>query len=69
MLNWLFYTIPNKRRIHYGICLWLVLFIIPEFLLKMQFTIVMQFINFITYDLLYYRMLKIESQFNDEDEK
>lgn len=69
MLNWLFYTIPEDKRIHYGICLWLCILIIPEYLLQMKFTVVMQFINFITYDILYYRMLKIESQFNDEDKK
>jgi hypothetical protein len=67
MLNWLFYTIPPNRRIHYGICLWLVLWIIPEYLLKIQFTILMQFINFITYDIMYYQMLKWDSMFRDED--
>ncbi len=67
MLNWLFYTIPPNRRIHYGICLWLVLWIIPEYLLKIQFTILMQFINFITYDIMYYQMLKWDSMFRDDE--
>lgn len=67
MLNWLFYTIPEKKRIHYGICLWLVLWIIPEYLLKIEFTVLMQFINFITYDIMYYFMLKHEA-FNRDDE-
>lgn len=67
MLNWLFYTIPSNKRIHYGICLWLVLWIIPEYLLKIQFTILAQFINFITYDIMYYQMLKWDSMFRDED--
>ncbi len=69
MLNWLFYTIPVKRRIHYGICLWLVMWIIPEYLLKVHFTVVMQFINFITYDILYFQMLKVEAQFKNDDEE
>lgn len=69
MLNWLFYTIPERKRIHYGICLWLVMWIIPEYLLKVHFTVVMQFINFITYDILYFRMLKIEAQFKNDDEE
>jgi hypothetical protein len=67
MLNWLFYTIPPNRRIHYGICLWLCLWIIPEYLLKIQFTILMQFINFITYDIMYYQMLKWDSMFRDDE--
>ncbi|NBP55258.1 hypothetical protein EBU71_01730 [bacterium] len=69
MLNWLFYTIPERKRIHYGICLWLVMWIIPEYLLKVHFTVVMQFINFITYDILYFQMLKIEAQFKNDDEE
>ena len=55
MLNWLFYTIPEDKRMHYGICLWLCILIIPEYLLQMKFTVVMQFINFITYYILYYQ--------------
>ncbi len=69
MLNWLFYTIPEKKKIHYGICLWLVMWIIPEYLLKVHFTVVMQFINFITYDILYFNMLKAEAKFKDDNEE
>lgn len=69
MLNWLFYTIPLNRRIHYMICLWLVMLIIPEYVLKINFTVVMQFINFITYDILYFNMLKAEVYFKDDDKE
>ena len=61
MFNWLFYTIPENKRMHYGICLWLCIFIIPEYLLQMKFT------NFITYDILYYHMLKRSVFDRDED--
>lgn len=64
MINWLFYTIPDNRRTHYFICLWLVLFIIPEYVMGMAFTIPMQFLNFMFYDLLYYVFLKMD-KFND----
>jgi hypothetical protein len=67
MLNWLFYTIPANKRLHYGICLWLVLWIIPEYILKIQFTVLMQFINFITYDIMYFQMLKWENIFKDDE--
>ena len=67
MLNWLFYTIPEDKRMHYGICLWLCILIIPEYLLQMKFTVVMQFINFINYDILYYHMLKRSIFDRDED--
>ena len=64
MMNWLFYTVPSERRIHYFICLYLALFIIPEYVIGMAFTIPMQFLNFIFYDILYYVFLKME-KFND----
>ena len=58
MINWLFYTIPNNKRTHYFICLYLALFIIPEYIMGMTFTISMQFFNFVFYDILYYIFLK-----------
>ena len=64
MIKWLFYTIPDNRRTHYFICLWLALFIIPEYVLGMAFTIPMQFMNFVFYDILYYIFLKT-GKFND----
>ncbi len=64
MMNWLFYTIPESKRTHYFICLWIALFIIPEYVMGMAFTIPMQFLNFMFYDLLYYVFLKME-KFDD----
>ena len=64
MSNWLFYTIPANKRLHYLICLWAALVIIPQYLLGVIFTIPMQFLNFIFYDILYYVFLKME-KFND----
>ena len=64
MINWMFYTIPGERIIHYFICLYLALFIIPEYIIGMAFTIPMQFLNFIWYDILYYVFLKMK-KFND----
>jgi len=64
MRDWIFYTIPGERIIHYFLCLYLALFIIPEYILGMAFTIPMQFLNFMWYDILYYVFLKME-KFND----
>jgi hypothetical protein len=58
MMKWLFYTIPENKQLHYLICMWLVLYIIPEFVLSLAFTVLAQFINFICYDILYYYFLK-----------
>jgi hypothetical protein len=64
MINWLFYTIPANKRLHYLICLWVALVIMPQYVLGMIFTIPMQFLNFIFYDIVYYVFLKME-KFND----
>jgi hypothetical protein len=58
MMNWVFYTVPENRRLHYLICLWVALVIIPHYVLGMAFTIPMQFINFISYDIVYYYLLR-----------
>jgi hypothetical protein len=68
-MNWLLYTIPPNKRLHYAICLYLILLIIPEYILGITFTVVGQFINFITYDILYYNMLKFEKKFMDDDDE
>jgi hypothetical protein len=60
MINWLFYTIPKSKRLHYLICLWVTLVIVPHYILSMVFTIPMQFMNFICYDVLYYYLLKMK---------
>ena len=64
MINWLFYIVPENKRLHYIICLWVALFIIPEYVIGLAFTIPMQFLNFIFYDILYYVFLKME-KFDD----
>ena len=60
MMTWLFYTIPENKRVHYLICLWVAIVIIPDYVLGMSFTIPMQFMNFICYDVLYYYLLKMK---------
>lgn len=64
MINWLFYTLPENRRLHYLICLWVALVIIPHYVFDMIFTVTMQSINFISYDIVYYYLLR-KGLFND----
>jgi hypothetical protein len=58
MINWLFYILPVNRRLHYLICLWISLVIIPHYVFDMIFTVTMQSINFISYDIVYYYLLR-----------
>jgi hypothetical protein len=59
MINWLFFTLPESKRLHYLISLWIALVIIPHYVFDMTFTVPMQFMNFICYDVLYYYLLRI----------
>lgn len=57
-MNWLFYILPENKRIAYLIGLWVGLVIIPDIILRLNFSIPQQFINFICYDFVYYNILK-----------
>jgi hypothetical protein len=58
MMNWLFYTLPENKRSHYFICLWISLVFIPSlFPDKFSFNITQSALNFICYDILYYFLL------------
>jgi len=58
MINWVFYTLPKNKRIHYFVCLWLSLVVIPSlFPEKYSLNITQSALNFICYDILYYFLL------------
>lgn len=55
-MNWLLYTLPENKRFHYLICLWLSLVLVPS-LFDNKLTVIQSFFNFICYDILYYYLL------------
>jgi hypothetical protein len=68
MLNWLFWSVPINRRIHYIICMVLLLWIVPEYIFLVQLSVLGQVINFICYDLIYYRCYQFEQEFLNKDD-
>ena len=52
--NWLFYSVPERLKFAYVILLVLNMFIIPEYLLNVRLNIAGEFLNFLTFDLLFY---------------
>jgi len=58
MLNWLFYTVPERLKGGYVLCLALNMLIIPEYILQIRLSIAGEFLNFLTFDLLFYVFFK-----------
>ena len=66
MLNWLFYAVPEPLKFAYVLCLTLNMFIIPEYVLQIRLNIEGEFLNFLTFDLLFYMFSK-NVNFNKEE--
>jgi hypothetical protein len=58
MLNWLFYTVPERLKVGYVLCLVINMLIIPEYILQIRLSIAGEFLNFLTFDLLFYVFFK-----------
>ena len=58
MTNWLFYNVPMRLRFMYALLLALNMFIIPEYILPVRLNIAGEFLNFLTFDLLFYVFFK-----------
>ena len=60
MINWLFYSVPEHRKMHYAIMMFLIMFVVPVYLLGLRFTMLGNLVNFLLYDFLYYKMFQVE---------
>ena len=58
MLNWLFYAVPARLKIAYAVGVALNMIIIPEYILQIRLSIAGEFLNFLTFDLLFYVFAK-----------
>ena len=56
--NWLFYRVPSRLKVGYMLCLVINMLIIPEYILPVRLNIVGEFLNFLTFDLLFYVFFK-----------
>ena len=54
IINWLFFRVPERLRFAYVLLLVLNMFIIPEYVLNVRLNIMGEFVNFLTFDLLFY---------------
>ena len=66
IINWLFYSVPERLKFAYVILLVLNMFIIPEYVLDGRLNTAGEFLNFLTFDLLFYVFAK-SMDFNKEE--
>lgn len=60
MTNWLFYAVPERRKMNYAITMFLIMIVVPKYLLGLHFTMLGNLVNFLIYDFLYYKMIQVE---------
>ena len=65
--NWLLWAIPEQYVKRYLITLWLVMFMIPGYILGMHFTKLGFVINLLWYDLIFYGWVKVKKQLGDDE--
>jgi len=65
--NWILWAIPEQYVKRYLIILWLVMFVIPGYLLGMHFTKLGFVINLLWYDLIFYGWVKVKQQLGDNE--
>jgi len=67
MLNWLFWQVPADYIGRYAVTLWLVMFVIPQFLFGIKFTIMGFLLNLIWYDVIFYGWYRVKQQLEGDD--
>lgn len=67
MIEWLFYTVPDRYKFVYVFLLVLNMVIIPEYVLKTRLNTMGEFVNFLTYDLLFYVFFVKSNNINKEE--
>lgn len=60
MLNWIFWAIPREYVRRYFITLWLVMFIIPNYIFGLYFTKIGFIINLLWYDMIFYGWVRVK---------
>ena len=68
MLNWLFWAIPPQYVKRYLITLWLVMFIIPNYVFGLYFTKIGFIINLLWYDMIFYGWVRVKQTLGGDKE-
>ena len=65
--NWLLWAIPEQYVKRYLITLWLVMFMIPGYILGMHFTKLGFVVNLLWYDLIFYGWVRLKQKLGEDE--
>ena len=68
MLNWIFWAIPPQYVKSYIITMWLVMFIIPNYIFGLYFTKIGFILNLIWCDIIFYGWVRVKQTLEGDKE-
>ena len=66
-MNWIYWTVPQKHFKRYLITLVLVMFILPQYVFGVMYTMLGFLINLIWFDLIFYGWVKVRDEMDRMD--
>lgn len=66
-MNWIYWTVPHKHFKRYLITLFLVMFILPQYVFGVMYTMLGFLINLIWFDLIFYGWVKVRDEMERMD--
>ena len=66
-MNWIYWTVPQKHFKRYLITLFLVMFILPQYVFGVMYTMLGFLINLIWFDLIFYGWVKVRDEMERMD--
>ena len=66
-MNWIYWTVPQKHFKRYLITLILVMFILPQYVFGVMYTMLGFLINLIWFDLIFYGWVKVRDEMERMD--
>tara|TARA_Y100000114_G_C11757350_1_gene327624 strand:+ start:1832 stop:2035 length:204 start_codon:yes stop_codon:yes gene_type:complete len=66
-MNWIYWTVPQKHFKRYLITLVLVMFILPQYVFGVMYTMLGFLINLIWFDLIFYGWVKVRDEMERMD--
>ena len=65
--NWLLWEIPEQHAMRYSVTMLVVMFILPTYLLGLQFTRLGFVVNLLWYDLIFYGWVRVKQKLGDDE--
>jgi len=68
MLNWLWWSVPEKYARRYIIMMALILVILPQYVFGIIYTKLGFLLNLVWFDIIFYQWMRVKEQIEGEDE-